>query len=80
MKKVEGGRGEETKRGRDGRSVRRGSRGGSIPRHEGTGGGGCRSRENNHRRVALLYFLAAIIERASGISEVRIKIKIRCRG
>lgn len=51
---------------------------GNIPRR------GNRGRDAEVKKtttaVVLLYFFAVIIERASGISEVKIKIKMRCRG
>lgn len=82
MKRLKGGRGEKRKgvevdqllRGK-GRRSRERERERSIPRR---GNGMHRSGEKTTTAVALLYFLAAIIER--GISKVKIKIKMRCRG
>lgn len=78
MKRLKGRRGEKRKgvevdqllRGKGRRSRERGAY-----RGEGTG---CTEVEKTTTAVALLYFLAAIIER--GISKVKIKIKMRCRG
>jgi len=79
MKRLKGDFGEKRRGVEVDEARQKGPEEGSASRR-GNAREGCRSRENNHRRVALLYFLAAIIERASGITKVKIKIKMRCRG
>lgn len=69
MKRV----GENEKGDRGGRTVRRGST-------ENEGGGNAEVEKTTTAVALPIPFLAAIIERASGISKVKIKIKMRCRG